>query len=122
RTHLRPDVSFYAANVLDFDFSLLGQIDSVFLSNFLEHLKSKDELEALLDKIYAFLPPGGKVIIMGPNIKYLAGAYWDFYDHHLPLTHHSLSEVLRLKGFQVESCIDRFLPYTTLGKLPTHPL
>ena len=37
------------------------------------------------------------------------------------MTDRSLSEVLTLKGFQVETCIGRFLPYTTQGALPTHP-
>ena len=49
------------------------------------------------------------------------GKYWDFYDHHLGLTHLSLIEVLKLKGFDIEVCIDKFLPYTTKGLLPTHP-
>ena len=32
---------------------------------------------------------------MGPNIRYLAAEYWDFYDHYLPLSHLSLEEGLR---------------------------
>jgi hypothetical protein len=28
---------------------------------------------------------------------------------------------LQLKGFNVQICIDRFLPFTTQGTLPTHP-
>jgi hypothetical protein len=67
------------------------------------------------------LKPGGKYLILGPNLRYLPGQYWDFYDHHLGLTHLSLSEALQLKGFNIESCIDRFLPFTTQGALPTHP-
>jgi hypothetical protein len=39
----------------------------------------------------------------------------------LGLTHLSLNEALQLKGFNVEICVDRFLPYTTQGALPTHP-
>ena len=34
----------------------------------------------------------------------------------------SLCEVLTMKGYQIERCVDRFLPYTTQGALPTHPL
>jgi hypothetical protein len=37
------------------------------------------------------------------------------------LTHLSLCEALKLKGFEIEVCIDKFLPYTTQGSLPTHP-
>jgi hypothetical protein len=53
---------------------------------------------------------------MGPNIKYLAGDYWDFIDHHLPLSHVSLAEALHLAGFAVELSVPRFLPYTMSGK------
>jgi hypothetical protein len=49
------------------------------------------------------------------------GAYWDFYDHHLPLTHNSLFEGLAIHGFIVDLIIDRFLPYTTKSSLPAHP-
>jgi hypothetical protein len=48
---------------------------------------------------------------MGPNIKYLPGMYWDFWDHYLPLTEQSLREVLEMVGFKVERCIPKFLPY-----------
>jgi hypothetical protein len=59
---------------------------------------------------------------MGPNIRYLAGQYWDFYDHHLPLSHLSLEEGLSINGFDVVRNIDKFLPYTTRSALPQHPL
>ena len=49
---------------------------------------------------------------MGPNIKFLPGRYWDFWDHHLALTEASLGEGLRLAGFAVDLAIDRFLPYS----------
>jgi hypothetical protein len=49
---------------------------------------------------------------MGPNIRYVGGAYWDFWDHHIPLTERSLSELLETNGFKVERAVSRFLPYT----------
>jgi hypothetical protein len=52
----------------------------------------------------------------------LPGEYWDFYDHSLGLTHYSLQEVLKLKNFKIDYCLDKFLPYTTKSKLPSHPL
>lgn len=67
------------------------------------------------------LKPGGNFLVLGPNLRYLPGKYWDFYDHHIGLTHLSLCEALTLKGFDIELCIDRFLPYTTQGKRVTHP-
>lgn len=122
RDRLHTSIHFIQEDVLDLDFKQFADIDCVFISNFLEHLKSKNELESLLEKIHQSLQPGSKVIILGPNIKYLAGDYWDFYDHHIPLTHRSLSEVLVLHGYKINLCLDRFLPYSTKGKLPSHPI
>jgi SAM-dependent methyltransferase len=120
--HLADDVRFIPLSATKIASQLQGQADVVFTSNFLEHLPDKKALERLLDEILLTLKPGGRYLIMGPNLRYLPGEYWDFYDHHLGLTHASLCEVLALKGFQIESCVDRFLPYTTQGALPTHPL
>ena len=53
---------------------------------------------------------------MGPNIKYVGGAYWDFFDHYVPLTETSLVEVTELIGFTTETALGRFLPYTMVGK------
>ena len=87
-------------------------LDVVFTSNFFEHLPTKDALEKTLVEAYKALRSGGRLIAIGPNIKYLPGAYWDFFDHYLPLTELSLMEVLRKSGFEVVFCRDRFLPYT----------
>jgi hypothetical protein len=60
---------------------------------------------------------------MGPNIRYLAGKYWDFYDHHLPLSHLSLEEGLVQSGYRIQHIIPRFLPYTTVKTvLPQYPV
>jgi SAM-dependent methyltransferase len=98
-----------------------NQVDVVFTSNFLEHLPSKKHLDNFLVDIWDTLKPGGKYIILGPNIRYVPHMYWDYYDHHIPLSHLSLSEALRLKGFKIQLCVDRFLPFTINGRLPTHP-
>jgi hypothetical protein len=56
---------------------------------------------------------------MGPNIKYVNGAYWDFWDHIIPLSDASIVEVLKLKGFKIIKCYPRFLPYSmSTGKTP----
>ena len=98
-----------------------SEADIVFTSNFLEHLPDKQVLNSFLEQVMIALKPGGKLLILGPNLRYLPGKYWDFYDHHLGLTHFSLCEALRLHGFTIQLCIDKFLPYTTQGVLPTHP-
>ena len=89
-----------------------GELDAVFTSNFLEHLPQKAAVTTVLSNAYACLKPGGRFIAMGPNIKYLPGAYWDFFDHYLPLTELSMAEALKNCGFGVEKIVARFLPYT----------
>ena len=119
--YLSSDVEFHQCKATDLGSVIAGTADAVFTSNFLEHLPDKKTLDEFLDQVMAALKPGGKYIILGPNLRYLPGQYWDFYDHHLGLTHLSLSEALKLKGFDIDVCIDRFLPFTTQGALPTHP-
>jgi SAM-dependent methyltransferase len=97
-----------------------ASLDAVFTSNFFEHLPTKAHLERTLSETYRALKPGGRLIAMGPNIKFLPGAYWDFWDHYLPLTESSLAEGLRRHRFDIEVQIDRFLPYT-MSHGRTHP-
>lgn len=121
REHLQATVEFHNLGATELGSVVHGEADIVFTSNFLEHLPNKKTLDAFLEQVLVALKPGGRYVSMGPNLRYLPGEYWDFYDHHLGLTHLSLSEALQLRGFKVDLCIDRFLPYTTQGALPTHP-
>ena len=98
-----------------------ASLDAVFTSNFLEHLPDQDSLKRALRQAHRCLKPGGRFIAMGPNIKYLPGRYWDFFDHHLALTERSLAEGLEMVGFKIERAIPRFLPYTLVGA-PRYPL
>ena len=96
-------------------------LDVVFTSNFFEHLPDKASLGRTLDEIHRCLKNGGRLIALGPNIKYLPGAYWDFWDHYVPLTELSLKEALENRSFTILNCIPRFLPYTMAGG-PRYPL
>jgi SAM-dependent methyltransferase len=91
-------------------------LDVVFSSNFFEHLPSKQAISDTLAQARRCLRKGGRILAMGPNVRFLGGAYWDFWDHHLPLTDISMAEALAVQGFQVERVIDRFLPYTMVNK------
>jgi SAM-dependent methyltransferase len=93
-----------------------GDLDAVFTSNFFEHLPSKAALSDTLAQARRCLKEGGLVIAIGPNVRFVGGAYWDFWDHHLPLTNETLSEVLRLHGFRILSSVPRFLPYTMVNQ------
>ena len=63
-----------------------SSVDLVFTSNFFEHLPAKDLLRSTLSEAHRALKPGRALVAMGPNVRLLPGAYWDFWDHHLALT------------------------------------
>lgn len=121
---LNPDAPKYldaSVRFLDQDCASPWQLESdsvnvVFTSNFFEHLPDKSALGRTLDEVFRCLAPGGKLVAMGPNIKYLPGAYWDFWDHFLPLTEKSLSEGLINRGFEISECHGKFLPYTMVDQ------
>jgi SAM-dependent methyltransferase len=87
-------------------------LDVVFTSNFFEHLPDKAALGRTLDQARRALKPGGRLICLGPNIRFLAANYWDFWDHYLPLSDYSLAEGLETHGFQIELALPKFMPYT----------
>jgi SAM-dependent methyltransferase len=95
-----------------------GSLDVIFTSNFFEHLPDKAALGRTLDQAYKALRKGGRLIAMGPNIKLVPGAYWDFWDHYIPLTESSLGEALENRSFLIERKEAAFLPFTMAGKKP----
>jgi SAM-dependent methyltransferase len=97
-----------------------NSLDVVFTSNFFEHLPDEQTLVRTLEEIKRCLKPSGRIIAMGPNLKYLPVAYWDFCDHCLPLTEQSLSEALSHHGFHIEKCLDKFMPFT-MANGPQYP-
>ncbi len=93
-----------------------GSLDVVFTSNFFEHLPDKHALRETIIQAHRCLRPGGRLIALGPNIRYVPGEYWDFWDHFLCLTERSLGEALENNGFRVTRSIARFLPYSSVGR------
>lgn len=87
-------------------------LDVVFTSNFLEHLSGKDLIDLTLDEASRCLRKGGLIVCVGPNVRCLPGAYWDYWDHFTPITDRSMAEALSLHRFDVVRRTPRFLPYT----------
>jgi len=87
-------------------------LDVIFSSNFFEHLPTKADLRRTLVEAARCLRPGGRLVALGPNVRRVPGRYWDFYDHHIPLTERSLAELLVDCGFEITESIGSFLPYT----------
>lgn len=99
-----------------------SSVDSVFMSNFLEHLKTREDILKTLREVFRILRSHGKVMILQPNIKYAYREYWDFFDHYIPLSDKSLVEALQIAGFRIELALSRFLPFTTKSRIPKNDL
>jgi len=119
--HLAPAVHFFEQDCSTAWPLPENSLDAVFTSNFFEHLPDKECLKRTLRQAFRCLKPGGRLIAMGPNIKFLPGQYWDFFDHHTILTEASLGEVLEMEGFALQQVTPQFLPYT-LVNAPEYPL
>ncbi len=92
--------------------------EGVYVSNFLEHLHSQEDVAMFLERMFSILKPGGQIAIMGPNFKYCAKNYFDFADHTVILTELGVAEHLYGAGFEVKEVHDRFLPLSFRGKIP----
>ena len=119
RGGLPSDVRFVQASGLD----LAGVVPNhhfgtVFMSNYLEHLPSSDAVIEQFQVATRLLRPGGRVIVLQPNIRLVGARYWDFIDHRVALTERSLLEAAELAGLRTVELITRFLPYSTKGRLP----
>jgi SAM-dependent methyltransferase len=124
---INPDTKRYAASGIEVhgvDLSEIhralapGSVDFAFASNVFEHLRGPDDLLAVLDSIRAVLKPGGRLMIMQPNVRHVGPAFWDFFDHTLPLTEKGMVEALQVARFHVREVRSRFLPHTTKSMLP----
>lgn len=88
-----------------------ASVDLVFTSNFFEHLSTPEELMATLGECHRVLRPGGRIVVLMPNLRAVGAKYYDYLDHKLPVTDRSLVEALGLAGFRPTRVIPRFLPY-----------
>jgi ubiquinone/menaquinone biosynthesis C-methylase UbiE len=122
---LNPDVASWAADGVETRVGPAQQldlpdasVDVAFTSNFLEHLPDKPAVLAVLREVRRVLKPGGKLVLVGPNLRFVSGAYWDYFDHHVPLTDKSVVEALELERFEVLHVEPHFVPYTVKSRLP----
>ena len=98
-------------------------IDVIFMSNLLEHLDSKEEVFRLLLEANYVLKKKGRLLLMQPDISLVVNSYWDFFDHKVPLTYASITEVLLADKYIIHTVVHPFLPYSTkIRFLPLWPL
>ena len=119
KAHAQEGIQQVVADTLVADLPL-DHFDAVFVSNFLEHLHSQEEVAAFLSKMYGHLRKGGRIAVMGPNFKYVYKEYFDFADHTVVLSEMGVAEHLYGAGFEVETIHPRFLPLSFRGGLPVN--
>jgi SAM-dependent methyltransferase len=121
-SHLPQEIRFVQANGLEIDRHLPhDHFDVVFMSNYLEHLPGGEAVIEQLRVARTLLKPGGRVVVLQPNVRLVGPAYWDFIDHSTILTERSLVEAAELAELHTVEVIVRFLPYTTKSRLPQSP-
>jgi 2-polyprenyl-3-methyl-5-hydroxy-6-metoxy-1,4-benzoquinol methylase len=120
RAALPDDVRFVESSGLLLDSVLpASHFGTVFMSNYLEHLESADAVIEQLAVARRLIAPGGRVIVLQPNIRLVGPRYWDFIDHRVALTERSLLEAAELAGLRTQELVTRFIPYSTKGRLPS---
>lgn len=123
---LNPDTAAYAGpgveviNAPVVPLPALGTdtLDAAFVSNLLEHLADKAQVMELLREVHRCLKPGGRIVVLMPNIRFAYREYWDFFDHQVPLTEKAVVEACIMAGYRPIKVIPAFLPYTTKSRLP----
>ncbi|HZE97199.1 MAG TPA: class I SAM-dependent methyltransferase [Planctomycetota bacterium] len=118
---LQNGIEFHAGDVCNLAAVADATVDVVFTSNLMEHLASKEAVAKMIGEARRVLKPGGQFIAMGPNLRFVGGPYWDFWDHRIPITDRSLAELLGSLDFKILERRPRFLPYTTKSALPQAP-
>jgi SAM-dependent methyltransferase len=122
RDAVRSGVEFIERSSTDLTVIPDHSIDTIFTSNFFEHLPSAESLVETLTECRRYLKTDGTLVIVVPNIKYVKEDFWDYLDHSLPLTHRSMVEALTLSGFTPTEVFPRFLPYTIKHRRVHPPL
>ncbi|MBI3152909.1 MAG: class I SAM-dependent methyltransferase [Chloroflexi bacterium] len=117
RSYADPNVEIVVGSTSNMTAVPDNSVNVVFASNFFEHL-TRDEIVATFREVYRVLVPGGKFMVLQPNIRFCARDYWMFFDHVTPIDDRAFVEGLEINGFEIIQVIERFLPYTTKSRLP----
>lgn len=115
-----PAVRAVVSDIFDAELPA-DHFDGIFVSNFLEHLLSQEATATFLEKMHGVTAPGGRIAILGPNFRYCSSQYFDMADHTLVYTHRAIAEHLYTAGYEPETIIPQFLPYSFTGRLPASP-
>jgi SAM-dependent methyltransferase len=97
-----------------------SKFDVAFSSFLFEHL-TRTKLNHVLTQLRRILKPGGVLITLLPNFKYISRHYFDDYTHVQIFSHISFSDYLVSRGFHIHTVQGRFLPYSFKSRLPQSP-
>jgi ubiquinone/menaquinone biosynthesis C-methylase UbiE len=122
RANAAPGVQTHCGPAHDLAWLADASVDVAFASNVFEHFVRKEDVLVALRELHRVLRPGGRLLVLQPNIRYAYKVYWDFFDHHLPFSHKAMIEALEVCGFRVREVRPRFLPYTTKLPVPRWPV
>lgn len=117
--HANADIKQVIGNNLEVELPE-NYFDAVFISNFLEHLHTQEEVAFFLERMCKTLRKGGYIAVMGPNFKHTAKQYFDFADHTVILSELGVAEHLYGAGFEIEKIYPKFLPLSFRGGLPVN--
>lgn len=98
-----------------------SSVTKIFISNLFEHM-SRGDLVKSVGEMRRILRPGGQVLVLQPNIRFLTKDYWRFFDHITPIDDRALEELFSTFGFVLKKRILKFLPYTTKSSFPKNKL
>ena len=123
---LNPDVAVRAAAGVESHIARSDEltmidddsVDVVFISNFFEHIPRETILSTLVE-VRRVLRPGGRFLLLQPNVRFCARDYWQFFDHITPIDDRALAEAYAAVGLDIVHTIPRFLPYSTKSRLPS---
>lgn len=120
KNHLHDDVTFLWDSSTKLSLKK-DSVDVVFISNFFEHLSHQDITKTIIE-LRRVLKPGGRVMVLQPNIRFAKKNYWMFFDHITPIDDRALTEAFAIEGFSLKKRVLRFVPFTTQGRYPARPL
>lgn len=115
--YCNEDVKFHCSPITNMEFIVDHTVDTVFMSNLLEHLEH-DQLGRTFQEIARVTKAHAKLIILQPNYRYCSREYFDDYTHVKAYSHISLCDFLTSVGYEIIRVEKSFLPFSFKSHLP----